>query len=192
MFKENTDIDITILSNYKNYLLTTDPLLKDIPVINKIHTGGYVYKSGEKDLSLPLEQVSSTLEIALSEVYNYEIESICDKIYVLAVGLNGELAKFMFRTLTKITDFTGNVVDAKGKEFSIAMMLEVLEKIHIDFDKNGDPILPTMVIHPNMAEKIQELKSEEAAFKDRVDEIIAKKREAYYAEKGSRRLSRVD
>lgn len=98
----------------------------------------------------------------------------------------------MFSTLTQVTDFTGNVVDGKGKGLSHEMLIEMLEKIHIDFDQDGNPLLPSIVIHPDMAKNFEKLKADEDLYKSRFDEIINRKRDAYYAEKGCRGLSRID
>jgi len=43
-----------------------------------------------------------------------------------------------------------------------------------------------------MAKSFEKLKSDEELYKSRYDEIINRKREAYYAEKGCRGLSRID
>jgi hypothetical protein len=53
-------------------------------------------------------------------------------------------------------------------------------------------VLPTVVGHPDIAKIFEKLKSQESLYKTKFEEIINQKRKAYYAEKGCRRLSRID
>ncbi len=108
----------------------------------------------------------------------------------------------MLTTLTQVTDFTGNVVDAKGKGFSKDVLLDLLDKIYIDFDAQGVPQLAKMLLvndatklgtaETDLPTVIERFSLEDDSFKKRYEEIMSKKREAYYAEKGCRGLSRID
>jgi hypothetical protein len=39
----------------------------------------------------------------------------------------------------------GNAIAGKGRRFGWPVVLEVLEGVEIDFDKNGEPELPKMI-----------------------------------------------
>lgn len=192
MFRENLEADAKILGKYTKFIISQDPLVGDIPSKRKIHSGGAVYRSEEKRLEIPSRIMSSQIFITVADVYDFNLEKICCDIYEFSRNLLEDMTKNMFATITQITDFTGNVVDGKGKGLSYEMLLEMLEKIYIDFDEEGNPRLPSMVIHPDMAKSFEKLISEEPLYKKRYEEIISRKRESFYAEKGSRGLSRID
>jgi len=192
MFKESLEADVKILAKYSKYIHSLDPLVGDIPFTRKLHSGGVIYRSEEKKLEIPLGMMSAEVSITVDDVYNFNLEKICIDIYEYAESFLKDITKTMFSTLSQVTDFTGNVVDGKGKGINHEMLLEMLEKIHIDFDQEGNPLFPSIVMHPDMAKNFEKLKSDEELYKPRYDEIINRKREAYYAEKGRRGLSRID
>ena len=71
------------------------------------------------------------------------------------------------------------------------MMWDMLEKIHIDFDKNGQPRMPNMVIHPDTLERIRPKLAEweaDPAIKKRRIEILAKKKEEWRDRESNRKL----
>lgn len=192
MFKETLEADVKILAKYSRYINSLDPLVGDIPITKKLHSGSVIYRSDKKKLEIPLEMMSAEVSITVDDVYNFNLEKICTEIYTFAETYLNSMKKMMFSNLTQVTDFTGNVIDGKGKGLSPEILLEMLEKIHIDFDQEGNPQLPSIVVHPDMAKNFEKLKSDEELYKPRFEEIINRKREAYYAEKGCRRLSRID
>lgn len=192
MFKDSLQIDVKILAKYSRYIASQDSLVGDIPMTKKLHSGGVIYKSAEKELEVPLGVMSAEVAVTMDDVYGFNLEKLCLDIYEYAQSFLKDMTKSMFSTLSQVTDFTGNVIDGKGKGVSHEMLIEMLEKIHIDFDQDGNPLLPSIVIHPDMANSFEKLKSDEDLYKPRIDEIINRKREAYYAEKGCRGLSRID
>jgi hypothetical protein len=64
----------------------------------------------------------------------------------------------------------------------------MLEKMYIEFDEEGQPKLPSLVMHPNLYEKVKEIKPTKEQEKTRA-EIIERKRSEYNAQKRTRRLS---
>lgn len=192
MFKESMEADVKILAKYSRYLNSLDPLFGDIPITKKLHSGGVIYRSDKKKLEVPLEVMSAELSITLEDVDDFNLEKVCTEIYTFAETYLNSIKKMMFSNLSQLTDFTGNVIDGKGKGLNQEMLLQMLEKVHIDFDQDGNPQLPSIVVHPDMAKYFEKLKSDEELYKPRFEEIINRKREAYYAEKGCRRLSRID
>jgi len=192
MFKDSLQIDVKILAKYSRYIASQDSLVGDIPMIKKLHSGGVIYKSAEKELEIPLRVMSAEVAVTMDDVYGFNLEKLCLDIYEYAQSFLKDITKTLFSTLSQVTDFTGNVIDGKSKGVSHEVLIEMLEKIHINFDQEGNPLLPSIVIHPDMAKSFEKLKADEDLYKPRIDEIINRKREAYYAEKGCRGLSRID
>lgn len=192
MLKETLATDVAILAKYWRFIMASDPLVGDIPTEKKLHSGGAIYRSENKKIEIPLGIMSSEVLVKVEDVYNFNLEKICTDIYDFAQQMLKQMTVSMFETLTQVTDFTGNVVDGKGKGISHEMLLEMLDKIYMDFDEEGNPQFPSMIVHPDMANHLQKLKAEEGMYKVKYDEIIERKRKAYYAEKGCRGLSRID
>ena len=65
----------------------------------------------------------------------------------------------------------------------------MLERMEIEFDEHGEPILPTMIGPPAIAVKIEDnpITPEQ---EQRKAEILARKKTEFYAKKRTRRLSR--
>src|SRR5258708_28502679 len=61
-----------------------------------------------------------------------------------AVGRQFETS--LFDTVREATEKTGLGFDAGGKPFHPSMLWDMLEKMDVDFDKKGQPILPTLVV----------------------------------------------
>lgn len=95
----------------------------------------------------------------------------------------------VFDYLSKICEATGNVVDAAGRPLTHELILSALEKVEIDFDVNDEPIMPTLVVHPEMAEKLSKLPpptpAQDAAFRA----LMERKRGDYRARRPPRQLS---
>lgn len=192
MFIETATVDAKILYKYSRHLASQDPLIGGISLTNRLHSGGMVYKSDNEKLEIPLDRLSVGLTVTIEDVVNFNLEKTCMDIYEFGDSFRKDIAKTLFSTLEQVTDFTGNVVDGKGKGISHELIIEMLEKIDIGFDQDGNPYLPTFVIHPDMAKSLESLKADEIKYKARIEEIIEKKRKDYFAKKGYRGLSRID
>jgi hypothetical protein len=86
---------------------------------------------------------------------------------------------------------TGNVISGKGKPFTFDHFLEALEKMLIDFDEDGNPFMPSILISPEDWERI---KSDfpkwdtDPENKKKIQSIINKKRDEWYDRESHRKL----
>jgi hypothetical protein len=97
----------------------------------------------------------------------------------------------MFALLEKVTERTGNIVDARRSSIESNPILDALEKIEIDFDKFGNPIMPTIVMPPAEHNKIKgKLKdwANNPEMEKRWKEIIGKKKKQWLDRENSRKL----
>jgi len=99
------------------------------------------------------------------------------------------MSKSFFKGLADITNATGNVLNAEGKPFSYDMFLDLLDMVEIDFDEKGNPNYPTLIISPQIEEKIKNTKPTLVQIK-REQEIVARKKAEFDAKKRTRRLSK--
>jgi hypothetical protein len=92
----------------------------------------------------------------------------------------------VFGHISDICDATGNVVSGKDRPIWDAM-LEALETISISFDEDGNPSLPSIVMHPDTVAKIGNPPEGHEA---RSNDIIARRRDEWLAGRRTRRLPR--
>jgi hypothetical protein len=141
--------------------------------------------------TVELEPMPVRVELAFPrrDVIQCNIEPLLTILDEAAEQHLRQIMPALFETISRITDATGNKIDAGGKPFSAEMLLEALEQIEWSFDEEGEPIMPTLVMHPNMAKKLSELPpltpEQEQAFAD----LKERKRAEYRAGKRHRRLS---
>lgn len=118
-------------------------------------------------------------------------KEIDQKLDEAAQSIGKQHMQLLFTTVKEATDRVGTSYDAKGKPFDFEMFLGTLEKLWIDFDEQGQPILPTIVIHPD---QLKALAPKFAAWeKDpslmaRWSAVIAGKKEEWRARENLRKL----
>lgn len=89
-----------------------------------------------------------------------------------------------------VTNKTGNVVHADAG-ITAKTLNDALEKMDIPFDSNGEPILPSMVCHPDVIKALMEQKDTiegDVQENIRQQEILKKKKEEFRAQQSNRRL----
>ncbi len=140
----------------------TDDMVYNDPVLSQIrrehHFEGHRMSmgpegNGPKDRSY--REVASSQEIKAEDVIQRGIFAYVEHLDTLAEEMRGQIKTFLFEDIDRITHKTGNVVDVGGKEFSLDHYLDMLGKIHMDFDEEGNPILPNHIAHPNTAKMLQ-------------------------------------
>jgi hypothetical protein len=92
-----------------------------------------------------------------------------------------QMSRHLFRTLDAVTEETGNV--HRGMPLNAESFCRALEMIDISFNERGDPVLPTIVAGPDLAEKAKELFEEIARRPDlqlKIDVILREKWLAHY------------
>ena len=191
MISEDRELESKILTKYSYYLQSLDPVLSKIGIYPDLHRGGVKYRNESKELIIPKTTISATISISFDDIIDYKIELFCEQLYIFVNKQIQEIFKMLFKTMNQITQFTGNVTDAKGAKFNLDLFLDTFEKLELDFDEDGKPIFPTLIVGPELFEKIKHLKMTPEQEK-RFGEIIEEKKKKYYASKCYRRLSYID
>lgn len=134
-------------------------------------------------------------------VNNEELENIAlgrtsnivfEKLIQIAKEMATQESKMFLDKINETTTETGQVV--KGEKISFSEgILRMLEMIEIDFDEHRNPILPTLIINPETAKKLQtdqKLKDLEhdPEYKSRYKKIMTKKWEEWRDRESSRKL----
>lgn len=96
------------------------------------------------------------------------------------------VTKAMLGSLSSITEFTGNTIDAEGKPISWDLITDAFEQMEIGFE-TGKPDV-TLVMNPRDLERLQQLDPPTPEQQSRHDAVLARKRAEWDARQRSRRL----
>jgi len=114
-----------------------------------------------------------------------------EKFREMTEAMGRKFETSLFESIREVTDRTGLALDARGKPFHPSMLWDMVEKMPIDFDKEGNPMLPCMVVHPDMFKaiepKIPEWESD-PELRRRRSEVLARKKEEWLDREARRKL----
>lgn len=169
-------------------------LLKDIKTEkyfegNKLDFADVNEQPGEN--ATEFTQISSAFEVHQDDIIENGINAYLKHFKALVEDLSGQLEANLLAVVSKATDKTGNIIDAKGRELDPDLLLDALEKIALPFNEDGSFEPMTIVLPPDAYEKLMEKMAEwdkNPAFKKRHDEIIEKKRAEWDASESNRKL----
>ena len=133
-----------------------------------------------------LEEITAELQVKFEEVEKMPHEIVLDKINGVTEEMAGKLKKSAYEQIEKSADEVGNVVDADGKPFSIDLLLELLEKIDIDFDEAGNPTL-VMVSGTKLAPSINKVIADPENSR-RYHALMERKKEEWRVRESNRKL----
>lgn len=131
------------------------------------------------------------IRVELADVEEMTPDEVFDRINGAAIEMAGMMKKSVYEQIEKSAEEVGNVVDAKGKPFTIGMYFEMLEKMEIDFDEAGYPMLPTCVVSPKLMPSIAKVISQaenDPEINKRFQDIIKEKREEWNVRENNRKL----
>jgi hypothetical protein len=184
------EIESCILERYFKYIISSDAILKDIGSHRELHTGGFWYEKEGKELLTPLQQISSTIEISLEAIAKYDLEILVKNVHEFTQERINMMHRIMYNTVEQVTTLVGNTVNGGGKPFNPDLLLDMLEKVYVPFDEKGEPIVPTIVMHPDVYKKSKDIQFTKEQEK-RQKQILEKKKKEYYAKKRYRNLSYI-
>lgn len=167
---------------------SVDPLFSQVRWHSTMHAGPVRNVRGPSPIDQMMPAIESVSSIHADSIRKTDITSYTSFLYELAVSQIRAFAPQFFKGLREVMDAVGTSVDAEGQPFSFDLFNDMLEKFHMEFDEEGEPILPTLITHPEMAERITGMTPTPEQERRRA-EIIKRKREEHYAKKRTRRLS---
>lgn len=134
----------------------------------------------------PPVKASSLVSMSISDGIVGDFDDIHLAISNLAEAHEKQVVPQMLAHISAICEGTGNVVDGGGRSIWEAQ-LEMLETISINFDSDGTPSLPQLVVHPDTAAKLGE---PPPGFQERYQQVIERRRDEWMAGRRTRRLPR--
>jgi hypothetical protein len=117
--------------------------------------------------------------------------AIVDNIDEIAKDIQKQQAELIFTHIASTSEKAGTSVDAKGRPFDFDMFIEALERIQIEFDEEGKPLMPSFYVNQIVAQKIAAQIPEwkrNPDYKRRMDDLIEQKRKEWRDRESRRRL----
>lgn len=136
------------------------------------------------------EEITAPFQVLLSDVPDLVGRKLHDKLEEMAQELAKQQAKMFFRRVAETCDEVGNSIHANGQPLTAERILEMLERVQMNFGPDGKPT-GEFVIHPDMAPAVKKAGEElerDPELKRRHDEIVRRKREEWVARESNRKL----
>lgn len=169
---------------------TKDSLYASIPEAppqEGIPTTQNTMPSGEVVENKPL-MMESKVVIKWDDIRSCNLEALAQQVDAIADERLSIVMPHFFKVFEKTCNAAGTGTDAGGKPFSFEMYLAALEKIELRFDRDGQPILPTLVVHPDMAKHIASLPPPTEEQQRAYSDLIERKRREFNARRRDRKL----
>jgi len=133
--------------------------------------------------------VQSPFSLSVSDAISGSMDNLLLAIDEAADdGLRKIMPQF-FELVGRLSDAAGNSIDAKGRPVSHELLLEMLEKMDIEFEDDGKPNMPTLVVNPEMADALRKLPPPTAEQEKKHRDLMERKRQEYNDRKRHRKLS---
>ncbi len=152
----------------------------------------FTYETEEGEVcELEYEHVTAKMELSASEVPTSSMGKAVERVEGAAEDIAAQMGKVFFERVDEATQAAGTAVDAGGKGFTFDLYCDLMGRIELDFDAEGQPIMPTLCASPTALQKInavlmEALKDEEN--RQRIESIIDKQRERWRAREADRKL----
>lgn len=167
-------------------LVKADEILGKIETVSTSHGGSTRQVSEPEIYDTEMKLVSLEITMDSRWIAQTDVESIATFLWETSQEFISQLKKYFFEVFSKTTEAVGNVVDASGMNVNDAQ-IEMLNKLEMRFDKDGNHNYE-FIVHPETAKKLMENPPTPEQMQ-RWEEAMNAKREEYYAQKRTRRLS---
>jgi hypothetical protein len=169
-----------------------DPLLSGIQ-IQEVHEGDTYSITSIDGIKQDdtYKKIEARFDITKEEMMTKGPEIYFSKAKEVAKTMIEQESKQVISKLTEAAEKAGNVVDGKSKPLSPDTIFEAMEKIRMDFDEFGNPIFPTLLLLPEMLDRIRsEIPKWESDPKvmAKQREIVEKKRKEWLDRESYRKL----
>jgi len=137
------------------------------------------------------QSIEAALTIQRSEIPSMTWENLLKKIDAVAVEMARQQSVKVFEDIQKAVDEVGNAINAEGGPVTKDLFLEMMRRMWMEFDEARQPIMPAIVMHPNMWEahgSTMQSWDEDPNFKAQFRAIITQKREEWRVRESRRKL----
>lgn len=165
--------------------------IADVP-LRYLHEGRgmKVKRADQSESTEGMQQLSSTMEIKIDEIPEITFDKVIAKYDGMILDMVRKQTGFALERLNEEIP-SSQSVDAKGKKIDAELILQMLEKIEVEFNPDGSPQELLVVGGLVSTERMKEISEEfqnNPELQQRYDELIARKREEWHAREACRKL----
>ena len=142
--------------------------------------------SSESDYS----EAASSIEVDLDEAPYLTGQQVVEIIDKMAKDIAEQVEKNLNQLMLTELKANDRILHSE-KTFDKDMFLDLVDSIYIEFDEQGNPIMPTMYISPENSEQVVSqiaLWKNDPEMDQQFDNLMKRKREEWRARESSRRL----
>jgi len=166
-----------------------DPLMGQFKVETSMTVASSVVDSrAGRRLDLPTQSVGFGMNLDPDAVRRGDMEAFAVEVEAASEQYAGEMVGMMIQAWEKVTESTGNVVDAGGN-LTFEHLYEALEKREWALNDADELETPQLVMHPDTAKKLALLPPMTPDQAAAVVDLRRRKREELLARRRRRRLS---
>lgn len=178
-------------SAIKGLIKAKDPLLAEIPEgdpCELMPATQNTMPSGETVVLEPV-RVENTVGFSFDDIRNCRLDALAEQADKAAEQSLAVIMPHFFASVAKICEAAGTATDMRGAPLTFEAYLAAFSKIELDFDVDGEPVMPRLVVHPDTVTMLEKLPPWTAEQHERWDAMIADKRREYFASRRHRKLS---
>jgi hypothetical protein len=170
----------------KTGLEKTDSILSQIQTIPVAHDGTTRQVSQPNILETAMKDISVETTVGLDLFRHTDTNKFRDFLWDLYESVSTEMKKHLFEVVSQTTEATGNTFDGQGLNIWDSI-IEMTRNMQIHFDENGNHNY-SFYVHPETGKRLA--KNPPTPEQEReMEEIIKIKKQEFYAQKRTRRLS---
>lgn len=162
-----------------------DEIIGEIPSTPTSHGGVIRQVTGPKIVETPMKTFATDVNVQGEWLRRTDVEKFVENLWDSCQVIISQLKKYLFETMGKITDATGNVSSVQQGKNVWDAQIEAMRRQEMRFDKDGTHGYK-FYAHPNDVAKFGLPTPEQ---EKELEEVIREKRAEYYAKKRTRRLS---
>lgn len=149
-----------------------------------------VTRADQSESTSGMEQLSVHLEIKFDEIENLTLQKAIEKHDAMIVDMVRKQTHFIReRMSSEIPE--SQTLDAKGRKFDAQVVIEMFEKMQIDFYPDGTPheiFVDGPVFTPERMAAVDKEFESNPELKKKFDEMMEKKKEEWRAREADRKL----
>lgn len=136
------------------------------------------------------QSISAELRVKPEDIIERGLDAYYSKIQEIGREIAKKQNEITIKAIDEATDRVGNCINCKSKPIG-EWYLEVLDKVYINFDNFGNPLIPSLFVSPRDYERIKndlEELSSDPTIQEKLKEIIDRKKGIWIDRESNRKL----